>query len=84
VIYNLININRMLKQITEYVIVALLSIATIAHLGKLAYLYFKPAFLKRFDFISNPVPSKTYLTLYYVLTVIVCVYAITTRVSSVH
>ena len=72
----------MVKQIVEIFIIALLSIAGLSHLLRLVYLFFKPRILKRIDYISNPVPGKLDLALYYILVVGISIYAINLKLNS--
>lgn len=66
----------MLKSILDFVIIVLLSVGGLTHVARLIYLFFSPGLLSRIKFISNPVPAKGQLALYYLLTIVACIYAI--------
>jgi hypothetical protein len=65
----------------DYLIIALLSIATLTHLARLCYLFFRPKFLMKFKFITAEKPEKSQLALYYVLTILACIYGISLKVG---
>jgi hypothetical protein len=66
----------MLRIIANYISLTLLLLAFVIHIFKLVYLFYKPILLKKIKILSNDVPSKTDLALYYVLTIGSCYYAI--------
>jgi len=71
----------MIKLIVNYVIIILLSVSVIAHFLRIIYLYFKPGFLEKFTFVSKPDLGTNKLALYYLLTIIVCIYAIKLKLN---
>jgi len=72
----------MFKQFMDLLVIALLSIAGLTHLCRLIYLIFKPKFFDKFTFISNVIPSKSQLMLYYALTIVVCIYAVNIKLGN--
>ena len=72
----------MLKQFIDWVIIFLVALAGFIHLLRLIFLVFKPRILKRFDFISNPVPTKINLVLYYILVTGICIYVIHMKLTT--
>lgn len=71
----------MLSLFLDLVIISLVTLAGLVHILRLIYLIFKPRILKRFNFISNPVPSRTNLVLYYILVIGVCIYAFSFKLN---
>lgn len=71
----------MIKQFMDFAIITLLCIAGFTHLLRLLYLIFRPRILERITFVARTEPSKTQLALYYLLTIIVCAYAITYKLN---
>ncbi len=71
----------MLKQITDFFIIALNAIAVLTHVLKLIYIFFEPKILGKIKFISNRDISKSQLILYYLLTILVCIYVIDIKLS---
>jgi len=65
----------MLKLLANYISLTLLLLAFIIHIIKLVYLFYKPMLLQKIKMISNEVPSKIDLALYYILTIGSCYYA---------
>jgi len=66
----------MLKTAMDIIIIVFLSIGAISHFLKLFYLVFRPKVLEKIEFIANETPSRTALGLYYLLTVLVCIYSV--------
>jgi hypothetical protein len=66
----------MIKNIAHYVSLILLSLALITHFFKAIYLFYKPMFLQKIKYLSNDIPSRLDLVLYYILTMGACYYAI--------
>ena len=66
----------MIKNILNYISLILIFIALITHIIKFIYLIFKPVSFSKIKFISNAIPSKTELALYYILTIGCCYYSI--------
>ncbi|MFM1930052.1 MAG: hypothetical protein RL387_1380 [Bacteroidota bacterium] len=62
----------MLIILKDLTILLLLIIAISSHVLKLIVLYFKPYFLKKLKFLENEIPTKTELTLYYILVILAC------------
>jgi hypothetical protein len=72
----------MLKQFMDLIVITLLSIAGLTDLLRLIYLIFKLKIFDKFTFISNAVPSKSQLMLYYILTIVVCIYAVNIKLGN--
>ena len=70
----------MIKQLIDYAIILLLSIAVISHFLRIVYLYFQPKIFDIYDFISKPDLGRDKIFLYYFLTILVCLYAINRKV----
>ena len=66
----------MLKEIMDYSFLFFVLIGLITHVLKLIYLFFKPAYMSKFQYFSNETPSKLDLILYYILTIGCCFYII--------
>ncbi len=71
----------MLKQITDILIIGLNAIAVLTHVLKLIYIIFQPKILEKIKFISNRNLTKNQLLLYYLLTILVCIYVINLKLS---
>lgn len=74
----LYNFITMIKTIADYFIIFIVSFAGLAHFFRIIYVLFKPKFLEKIKFFSNP-PDKTSLLLYYTLVAGVCVYVVYIR-----
>jgi|GEM_PF-5910884 hypothetical protein len=72
----------MLKTILDIAVIILLALALATHLVRLINLVFKTNFLGRLGLGWNTKPTKTQLILYYILVVLVCVYAIRGKMGS--
>ena len=66
----------MFKTFVNITVIGLLCIAALSNFLRLVYLLFRPKFLENVKFIANYLPSKTQLALYYLLTIMVCIYAL--------
>jgi hypothetical protein len=71
----------MIKLIIEYTIIFVLLVSVLSHFLKIVYLYFKPKVLEKFEFISKPDLGRNKLFLYYLLTILVCIYAINQKLN---
>jgi hypothetical protein len=67
--------------ILDMIIVVMCSAALVIHLLRLIYLLFEPGFLKKYPTISNRVPSKSMLALYYLLAIVALLMAITAKLG---
>lgn len=66
----------MLQQIVDIIVISLISLAGLTHFLRLIYLIFGPKILQKFTFISDGMPSRFQLAMYYLLTVVICAYAL--------
>lgn len=72
----------MIKQIMDSIIIFLIALAGFTHFLRILYLIFKPGILKRISFISNPIPGKISLLLYYLLVIGACIYALNVKFNN--
>ena len=69
-----------MKDFSNFFLSFILGISILSHLIKIFYLIFKPKFLEKYKTFSGQ-PSKYGLFLYYLLTIIVCIYVIQKRTN---
>lgn len=65
-----------MKTLSSYVVIVLLAIAVITHVLKIAGLFFKIKLLDKYPLFTNRQLSTSQLFLYYLLTILVCLYSI--------
>ena len=63
----------MVHKIINYGWIAFFSLTIATHSLKIIYIYLKPAWLNKYEFISNTNISKYKLSLYYLLTLLVLI-----------
>lgn len=69
----------MIKHILDSIIILLLVTTGLMHMLRIIYVFFKPAFLKKYLFLQNP--SKVQLILYYLLVIMVSIYGIIYKIE---
>lgn len=67
--------------VLDIIIVAICSASLLLYLLRLIYLLFEPGFLKKYPTITNRVPRKSTLALYYLLAMVALLVAITAKLG---
>ncbi|TAE14739.1 MAG: hypothetical protein EAY72_06780 [Bacteroidetes bacterium] len=65
-----------MKPLSTYIVIVLLAITVLTHLLKIACLFFKIKLLNKYPLFTSRQLSTSQLFLYYLLTILVCLYGI--------
>lgn len=71
-----------MESIFETVIIVLLLLAAITHLIRLINLFLTKKIFSKVEFLSKPIPGRFQLVTYYLLVILVCIYAIWLKIQN--
>jgi hypothetical protein len=72
----------MFKRIMDFNVIILMSLSIIIHIFRMIYLLFKPRFMSRYELFRNYSVSKSQLSVYYLLSILVSYWIILKKISN--
>jgi len=70
----------MFKIIMDFNTIILMSLSIIVHFFRIIYLLFKPRFMTKYEFFANYTVSKSQLSVYYLLSILVSYWIILKKI----
>ena len=71
----------MFKKIMDFNTIILMSLSIIVHFFRIIYLLFKPRFMSKYEFFANYTVSKSQLSVYYLLCILVSYWIILKKIQ---
>lgn len=71
----------MFKKIMDFNTIILMSLSIIVHFFRMIYLLFKPRFMSKYEFFANYTVSKSQLSVYYLLSILVSYWIILKKIQ---